>query len=116
MFPFERLTAYQKAKLFHHKVLNWLKENPNIDRVPANQLKRAALSVPLNIAEGAGRFTKPDQRNFYVVSRSSVFECVAIFDILKDEDIMGLGDFDAFYQLADEMSRILFAMIKRVQS
>lgn len=114
MFPFEKLTVYQKAKVFHQEVLKWLKSNPNLDRVPVNQLKRAALSVPLNIAEGTGRFTKPDQRNSYVFSRSSAFECVAIFDILKDEDTMGFSDFDAFYQLADEMSRILLAMIKRL--
>ena len=114
MFPFEKLTVYQKAKAFHKEVQKWLQSNSCIDRVTANQLKRAALSVPLNIAEGAGRFTKPDQRNFYVISRSSVFECVAIFDILRDDGVLGLDDFDRFYQLSDEMSRMLFTMIQRL--
>ncbi|MEO1519062.1 MAG: four helix bundle protein [Bacteroidota bacterium] len=114
MFPFEKLTAYQKAKHFHQEVQRWLRGTSDIDRVTVNQLKRAALSVPLNIAEGSGRFTKPDQRNFYVISRSSVFECVAIFDILKGQEQMTSEDFQALYALSDEMSRMLYAMIQRL--
>lgn len=114
MFPFQRLTVYKKAKAFHKDVQSWLQANPKLDKVTANQLKRASLSVPLNIAEGSGRFTKPDQRNFYVISRSSVFECVAIFDILKDGGTMNSVEFDSFYQLSEEMSRMLFRMIQRL--
>ena len=46
----------------------------------ADQLKRAALSVPLNIAEGAGRATTADQSKHYVIARGSTMECGAIFD------------------------------------
>ena len=88
MFDFEKLTVYKKAKAFHKKTQKFLRESPNVDRVTANQLRRAALSIPLNIAEGSGRFTKPDRRNFFVISRSSIFECVAIYDILNDEGII----------------------------
>jgi len=112
MFPFEKLTVYKKAKAFHKEVYHWLRANPKLGRVIANQLKRAALSVPLNIAEGAGRFTKPDQRNFYVIARSSVFECVALFDILKDEGAMPTSEFEAFYGMSDELSRMLFVMVR----
>lgn len=114
MFQFQKLNVYQKAKAFHKDILIWLQANPKIDRVAVNQLKRAALSVPLNIAEGSGRFTKPDQRNFYVIARSSVFECVAIFDILKDGGCMNATDFESFYCLSDEMSRMLYTMVKRL--
>jgi four helix bundle protein len=95
-------------------VQNFLKAHLHIDRVVANQLKRAALSVPLNLAEGSGRFTKPDRKNFYIIARSSVFECVAIFDILKDEGEMGDPVFQALYELAEEMSKMLFAMIQNL--
>ena len=48
--------------------------------VLADQLKRAALSVPLNIAEGAGKSTPADQRKHYVIARGSAMEIGAILD------------------------------------
>jgi four helix bundle protein len=48
--------------------------------VLADQLKRAALSVPLNIGEGAGKSTPADQRKHCVISRGSAMECGAILD------------------------------------
>jgi four helix bundle protein len=65
----------------------------------------------LNIAEGTSRFSKPDKRNFYVISRGSAFECVAIFDVMKDETILTEEEFIQFYSKADEVSRMLFRMI-----
>jgi hypothetical protein len=35
------------------------------------------------------RVQKPDRRNFFIIARSSIFECVAILDVLKDENIIG---------------------------
>lgn len=46
----------------------------------ADQLHRAALSVPLNIAEGAGNSTPADQTKHDVIARGSAMECGAIFD------------------------------------
>lgn len=51
----------------------------------------------LNIAEGSGRFTKPDKRNFYVIARGSKFECVAIFDYLKDMESIDENVFKKYY-------------------
>ena len=83
MFDFEKLIVYKKAKEFNKEVLNYL-DSTDIDKVTYDQLRRASFSIMLNIAEGTGRFTKRDRRNFYVISRGSVFECVAIFDYLQD--------------------------------
>ena len=65
----------------------------------------------LNIAEGSSRFSKPDRRNFFVISRGSAFECAAVFDFLKDETILTEEDFTQFYSKADELSRMLYKMI-----
>ena len=68
----------------------------------------------LNIAEGSGRFTKPDKRNFYIIARGSVFECVAIFDYLKDMKQIEEDKFMQFYTSLEEVSKMLFAMIKEL--
>lgn len=77
MFDFEKLIVYQKAKGFNALSRIYLK-SAKLDISTADQLRRAALSIVLNIAEGSGRFSKPDRKNFFTISRSSVFECVAI--------------------------------------
>jgi four helix bundle protein len=47
----------------------------------ANQLLRAATSIPLNIAEGAGEFSSRDKARFYRMARRSATECAAILDV-----------------------------------
>jgi len=47
-----------------------------------------------------------------VIARSSIFECVAILDILKDESALDEHKFQSFYSNAEELSKIIFAMIK----
>ena len=66
----------------------------------------------LNIAEGSARYTNKDKRNFYVIARGSVFECVAIFDYLKDQDLISEDVFSKYYEYLEEMSKMLFALIK----
>ena len=111
MFDFEKLEVYKKAKEFNKGVYTFLRNSKTIDSVSKNQLRRASLSVVLNIAEGTSRFSKADKRNFYVISRGSAFECVAVFDFLKDETILSEDEFTQFYSKADELSRMLFKMI-----
>jgi four helix bundle protein len=80
-----------------------------------DQQRRASLSIALNIAEGSGRFSQKDRRNFFVVARSSVFEVAAIFDILSDASQIGREEFEKFYQEADELSRIMLSLIKKLE-
>src|SRR6056297_1273370 len=114
MFDFEKLEVYTKAKKFNKTVASFL-ENTRIDRNNQDQLKRASFSIMLNIAEGSGRFTKPDKRNFYIISRGSAFECVAIFDYLKDIEAIDEIKFKKIYSQLEEISKILFALIRQLQ-
>ena len=79
-----------------------------------DQLGRASFSIILNIAEGSGKFSKPDRRNYFVTSRGSVFECVAVLDILCEQGTISKDEFKLFLSKADELSRILYAMIKNL--
>ena len=49
----------------------------------ADQLQRAGTSIPLNIAEGAGEFSKNEKIRFYRIAKRSATECAGIFDICK---------------------------------
>lgn len=111
MFDFQKLTVYNKAKSLNLKVAELLKV-VKIDRVTNDQLRRAAFSIMLNIAEGSGRFTKPDKRNFYVIARGSTFECVAILDYLRDIESIQQAEYDSFYSDLEELSKMLFGLIK----
>ena len=81
MFGFQRLEAYQSATKFLAEATKIAGEVPRGHGDLADQLRRAALSVPLNIAEGSGKFSR-DARRFYTVARGSALECAAILDAL----------------------------------
>jgi four helix bundle protein len=113
MFDFENLLVYQKSKDYNKKVNHFLK-SLTIDKTTSAQLRRASFSIMLNIAEGSGRFTNADKRNFYIIARGSAFECVAIYDYLKDIEIISENQFKSFYDELDILSRMLFSMEKNL--
>jgi four helix bundle protein len=113
MFEFQNLEVYKKAKAFHLESKQLI-HSIQPDKTVKDQLSRASFSIALNIAEGSGRFSKPDRRNFFIVSRGSVFECVAILDIMHDSGSIDKNVFDSFLQKGDELSRILYTMIKNL--
>lgn len=113
MFDFQKLEVYKKAKLFHSSCKKLIREY-NFDNFVKDQLGRASFSVPLNIAEGSGKFSKADRKNYFTTARASVFECVAALDILCDEKIISKTEFDELCEKAVELSKILYAMIKNL--
>ena len=69
-----------------------------IDKLPPghsvlrDQLKRAAFSVPLNIAEGTGKNGTADRLKFYSIARGSAMDCAAICDIISFVDTSLLAE------------------------
>jgi four helix bundle protein len=82
MFTHEKFEAYQLAIQFTHVALQCLDELPPGNGPLRDQLRRAAFSVPLNIAEGTGKNGRSDRVRFYAIARGSAMECAAICDIL----------------------------------
>jgi len=115
MFDFEKLIVYKKAKRFNATNRSYIKNN-KLDPTSKDQLRRSSFSVVLNIAEGSGRFSKRDRRHFFVMSRSSLFECIAILDELKDEQAIEIQLFNSIYHLGEELSKILLTMIKNLDT
>ena len=113
MFDFQKLEVYKKAKSFHANCKKIIFEK-KLERYVIDQLGRASFSVPLNIAEGSGKFSKADMKNYFTTARASLFECVAVVDILKESGRISEFEFEQTMKEADELSRILYAMIKNL--
>ena len=80
-FDHEKLDVYQEAIAF----CGWVGEFLNAISAKAaakDQLDRASTSIPLNIAEGNGKFSAKDRARFLEMARGSALECAACLDVL----------------------------------
>jgi four helix bundle protein len=80
-FDHEKLTVYQVALAFNAWVGELL---PSIQLKAAvkDQLDRSATSIPLNIAEGNGKFSDRDRARYFDIARGSAVESAAALDVL----------------------------------
>jgi four helix bundle protein len=115
MFSYQKLEVYKKAFLLNQSVYTFIKEHSKIPAYAKNQLGRASLSIVLNIAEGSAKFTKKDRRSFFVIARGSVFESAAMIDILYAENEISSELKKQLEQGLEEVSRMLYAMIKNLE-
>ena len=80
-FDHEKLDVYQEAIAF----CGWVGELLGQIQAKAaakDQLDRASTSIPLNIAEGNGKFSTVDRARFLEIARGSALECAACLDVL----------------------------------
>lgn len=87
MFGYERLDAYQCALRFASLAFRIIETLPRGNSHLADQLRRATMSIPLNIAEGSGKTSDRDRRRYHAIARGSAMECGAILDILRIQDL-----------------------------
>jgi len=83
MLAFERLDVYRCSIEFLAVVSEIVDHLPKGNSSLGDQLKRAAMSIPLNIAEASGKTTGGDRRRFSAIARGSAMECGAILDVCK---------------------------------
>ena len=112
MFDFEKLEVYKKAKDLNKGVQKLLRSSKNVDRYIQDQLRRASISMVINIAEGSGKFSPRDKRNFYTISRGSVYECVSLFELLLDDEVIDQDVYQDFYSRFETVSKMLFGLIQ----
>lgn len=110
MFDFEKLIAYQKAREVNRKIQNIL-VNKKINSFIRDQLYRASVSVVINIAEGTGKLSKNDRKNFYVISRGSVFETASLLEMICDEGMIPEEELRLLKLDLEEVSRLLSGLI-----
>ena len=112
-FLFENLIAYTKAMELTRKIFYFRKGITN--RIIKDQLCRAALSIPLNIAEGQGRVHQREKKQFYNTAKGSLYECLPLAQICFDLNYIDKGQYQDLYDLMNELGKILAGLIKSVK-
>ena len=108
MFNFEKLDAWQHAIEFADLVYLLTRGFPADERFGlTNQMRRAAVSVSSNIAEGSSRSSRADNARFVEIAAGSVFEVVSQAFIAKRQAFLADEKFTQLYALAERQGRIL---------
>jgi len=110
-FAFEKLLVYQKAITFADAVCTLTRSFPRGYFFLADQLNRAALSIATNLAEGNGRFTKADRRNFFTIARGSVQECVPLLEVARRRNLLDEAKHQALRTELEVMAKMLSGLI-----
>ena len=103
---FEDIPVWQDARIFLKKIFDLIKSNEKLRRdfVFVDQLKRASLSIPLNIAEGFDRSSNTEFAHFLNIAKASSGEVRAILYLLKDISYISDKDFAIIKEEAEKIS------------
>src|SRR3979409_652732 len=90
---FEDLDVYQEARQFRKKMYSVARHLPDVEKFGlASQIRRAAVSLTNNIAEGHGRYHYLDQIKFTLQSRGSLEELIDDLNVCTDEGYLALEE------------------------
>jgi four helix bundle protein len=113
MFNFEKLDVWQKAIDFADLVYSSTRNFPAEERFGlTNQMRRAAVSLSSNIAEGCSRVSKTAFARFLEIGTGSPFEVVSQAYIGRRQGFFNVEAFRAIYDAAEEQSRMLSGLRK----
>jgi len=110
-FMFENLEVYQKAIAFADEISDLVEDFSKGNYYLVDQLNRAALSIATNIAEGNGRYSKADRKNFFRISRGSAFECIPILELCKRKKLINMEKHKTLKENLEEISKMLSGLV-----
>ncbi len=117
MFNFEKLEVWQKAIDFADLVYLQTRQFPADERFGlTNQMRRAAVSISSNIAEGCSRVSKADFARFLEIATGSVFEVTSQAFVARRQEFCDDDTFQTIYQAAEEQSRMLSGLRKSLHA
>ena len=107
------LIAWQKAMDLAESVYQLTAEFPNDERFSlTSQIRRAVVSIPSNIAEGQGRFTRADFRRFLSIAHGSVREVETQLLLARRLRYLGEAQLDQLLELSSEVGRLILGLAK----
>jgi four helix bundle protein len=114
-FTFEKLIVYQKAVNFADEISSLVENFPRGFGYLSDQLNRASLSIAANIAEGNGRFTKADRKNFFGIARGSVQECVPLLELARRRRLVTDDNHQILKSHLEEIAKMLSGLINGLE-
>jgi four helix bundle protein len=115
-FMFENLQVYQKAVDLADQIAGLAEKFPRGYYFLVDQLNRAALSVATNLAEGNGRFTKADRRNFFTIARGSAQECVPLIELARRRGFISDIQQEGLRADLEVIAKMISGLINRLEN
>lgn len=109
----EKLTVYQAAIKFVLVADEVVEHLPRGRAYLSDQLQRAALSIPLNIAEGAGEYAVDEKARFYRMAKRSATECAGVLDVCQQLRLVEEKRFIKGRELLIEIVSMLIKMAQK---
>lgn len=108
MFNFEKLETWQEAINFADLVYTVTRQFPDHEKFGlTNQMRRAAVSVSSNLAEGSSRSSRSDFARFVEIATGSLFEVVSQSFIGRNQGFLGQDEFAQLYTAAEKQGKML---------
>lgn len=116
MFRFERLGVWQKAVDLADRVYALTRPFPDDERFGlTSQMRRAAVSISSNVAEGSGRSSDQEFGRFVEIAYSSLMEVVSQSQIALNQGFLDQPRRDEIYTRAEELARMLSGLRSSLQ-
>ena len=115
-YQFEELKVWQKGMQLVKEIYRMTKDFPKEEQYGlTGQLRRAAVSIPANLAEGKGRFHPREQIQFFYTARGSAYEVMTLLQVARDLDYLKDSEAQALRILLNEVTAMLNSLIKALQ-
>jgi len=114
---YKNLKIWQKAMEIVEQAYRFTKRFPSEELYTlTSQIRRAAISIPSNIAEGSQRVSDREFSNFILIARGSLAEVDPQFLLSEKLNYLVRGDLDDFLKQTDELSRMLFSFHEKLSA
>ena len=114
-YSYKTLDAYKEAKALVLQVYSLLKQFPKEEQYAlCDQLRRAVISVPSNIAEGSGRTSAKDQAHFFEMAFGSLMEVNCQIDIAHDLGYISKDDVENIEKHVKSISALLSGLRRKI--
>ena len=116
MFNFEKLDTWNEAIAFADVVYQLTRNFPAEERFGlTNQMRRAAVSISSNLAEGCSRSSRADYARLVEIATGSLFEVVSQATIGRNQGFLDPSAYQQVYDAAEKQSRMLSGLRKSLE-